>query len=178
MITGNLAVASINPSSSAASLDRWKAVADRDLAADGRFVFAVTTTGIYCRPTCPSRRPRRDHVQFFDRAADAEQAGFRACLRCKPRDAVSPARARVEKARVWLDSHQDARPTLAGLARVAGLSPWHLQRSFTRLYGVSPRDPVVFAVTGAALLAIALLASWLPARRAAHLNPTIALRAE
>jgi methylphosphotriester-DNA--protein-cysteine methyltransferase len=140
MITGNLAVASI-PSSSAASLDRWKAVADRDLAADGRFVFAVTTTGIYCRPTCPSRRPRRDHVQFFDRAADAEQAGFRACLRCKPNDAVSPARARVEKARLWLDAHQDAKPTLASLARVAGLSPWHLQReALTRLYGVSPRD--------------------------------------
>jgi AraC family transcriptional regulator of adaptative response/methylated-DNA-[protein]-cysteine methyltransferase len=139
MMTETLAVASI-PSPSAASLDRWKAVADRDLAADGRFVFAVTTTGIYCRPTCPSRRPRRDHVQFFDRAADAEQAGFRACLRCKPKDAVSPARAKIEKARLWLDANQDAKPTLASLARVAGLSPWHLQRSFTRLYGVSPRD--------------------------------------
>ncbi len=138
MMTETLAVALV--SASTASLDRWTAVADRDLAADGRFVFAVTTTGIYCRPTCPSRRPRREHVQFFDRAVDAEQAGFRACLRCKPKDAVSPARARVEKARVWLDAHEDEKPTLARLARVAGVSPWHLQRSFTRLYGVSPRD--------------------------------------
>jgi len=138
MMTEALAVASF--SASPVPTDPWKAVVDRDLAADGRFVFAVTTTGVYCRPTCPSRRPRRDHVRFFDLPADAEQAGFRACLRCKPKDAVSPARARVEKARLWLDTHQDARPTLSNLARVAGLSPWHFQRSFTRLYGVSPRD--------------------------------------
>src|SRR4029453_1715433 len=112
MITGNLVVASIP--SSTASPDRWKAVADRDLAADGRFVFAVTTTGIYCRPTCPSRRPRREHVEFFDRAADAEQAGFRACLRCKPKDAVSPARARIEKARAGLDGPEEEKPPPPG----------------------------------------------------------------
>jgi len=75
-MTEALAVAFV--STTPASPDRWKAVADRDLAADGRFVFAVTTTGIYCRPTCPSRRPRREHVQFFARPSDAEQAGFRA----------------------------------------------------------------------------------------------------
>jgi AraC family transcriptional regulator, regulatory protein of adaptative response / methylated-DNA-[protein]-cysteine methyltransferase len=138
MMTGALTVASVFVPP--AQTDRWKAVANRDVTADGRFVFAVTTTGIYCRPTCPSRRPRRENVRFFDAAADAERAGFRACLRCKPKDTVSPARARLEKARRWLDEHEDATPTLSILARVAGLSAWHLQRSFTRLYGVSPRD--------------------------------------
>ena len=140
MITETLDVASV--SHPPARLDHWKAIVSRDLAADGRFVFAVTTTGIYCRPTCPSRRPHREHVRFFETAAAAEQAGFRACRRCKPKDAVSPPRARIEKARHWLDTHDEAQPTLAALARVAGVSPWHLQRSFTRLYGFSPRDYV------------------------------------
>jgi methylphosphotriester-DNA--protein-cysteine methyltransferase len=63
---------------------RWQAVLSRDVAADGKFVFGVTTTGIYCRPTCPARRPRRDHVRFFDSPQAAEQAGMRACFRCKP----------------------------------------------------------------------------------------------
>lgn len=121
-------------------LDRWKAIDRRDPAADGQFVFAVTTTRIYCRPTCPSRRPRREHVRFFEKPAEAERAGFRACRRCHPEDAVSPAVARVEKARTWIDTHADEPPVLARLGRVAGVSPWHLQRSFRRLYGVSPRE--------------------------------------
>src|SRR5436190_18772184 len=63
---------------------RWKALASRDSAADGTFVYAVTSTGVYCRPSCPSRRPRADRVRFFDTTTDARQAGFRACKRCRP----------------------------------------------------------------------------------------------
>ena len=64
---------------------RWQAVTDRDSALDGAFVFAVSSTGIFCRPSCPSRRPRRENVAFFDQPREAEQAGYRACLRCRPK---------------------------------------------------------------------------------------------
>src|ERR1700692_1976839 len=64
---------------------RWNAVLARDGACDGEFVFAVSSTGVYCRPPCPARRPRRENVQFFLRPEQAEQAGFRACLRCRPK---------------------------------------------------------------------------------------------
>ena len=75
---------------------RWEAVAAKDSRFDGQFVFAVSSTKIYCRPSCPSRRPRRERVTFFDLPAAAEQAGFRACLRCEPR------RPRVIDSRVEL----------------------------------------------------------------------------
>lgn len=64
--------------------NRWQNVLDRDKASDGVFVYAVRTTGVYCRPSCPSRRGKRENVQFFDGCEDAERAGFRACMRCKP----------------------------------------------------------------------------------------------
>ena len=69
---------------------RWHAVLARDRRCDGRFVFAVRSTGIYCRPSCPARRPRREQVRFFAGPEDAERAGFRPCRRCQPRDAVAP----------------------------------------------------------------------------------------
>jgi AraC family transcriptional regulator of adaptative response/methylated-DNA-[protein]-cysteine methyltransferase len=119
---------------------RWQAVLSRDLSADGQFVYAVTTTGVYCRPTCPSRRPLRQHVLFFDAGSEATRAGYRPCRRCRPDEPVSPAIARVERARRWIDAHADAVPTLSMLSKVAGTSPWHFQRSFTKLYGVSPRQ--------------------------------------
>ena len=71
---------------------RWQAVVDRDPKFDGRFVYGVDSTGIYCRPTCSSRRPRRDRVRFFAGPDAAERAGFRACRRCRPRDEASPSR--------------------------------------------------------------------------------------
>jgi AraC family transcriptional regulator of adaptative response/methylated-DNA-[protein]-cysteine methyltransferase len=138
MITETFTVASSSVVSSSSS--RWQAVLSRDLSADGRFVYAVTTTGVYCRPTCPSRRPRREHVLFFEAGNEAARAGYRACRRCRPDEAVSPAVARVERARRWIDAHSDVVPRLASLSRVAGVTPWHLQRSFTKLYGVSPRE--------------------------------------
>jgi AraC family transcriptional regulator, regulatory protein of adaptative response / methylated-DNA-[protein]-cysteine methyltransferase len=118
---------------------RWDAVQSRDRSADGRFVYGVISTGIFCRPTCPSRRPRRDRVRFFDTPALAVQAGFRACRRCDPTRDVT-ADDVIARASAYLTRHADQTVSLAALARVAGLSPFHLQRRFKRALGVSPRE--------------------------------------
>ena len=94
---------------------RWKALASRDAAADGTFVYAVTSTGIYCRPSCPSRRPRADRVRFFDTTLEARQAGFRACKRCRPdtvglaQPGIDAVRTRVGVSRHPRRSDRDAR---------------------------------------------------------------------
>ena len=110
----------------------------RDARQDGRFVFAVRTTGIYCRPSCPSRRPRRDSVEFFPNPNEAERAGYRACLRCKPTEVSSQAKY-VTRARQLLDSAESV-VTLADLSKRVGLSAFHLQRLFKRATGLSPRE--------------------------------------
>jgi AraC family transcriptional regulator of adaptative response/methylated-DNA-[protein]-cysteine methyltransferase len=121
---------------------RWAALASRDARADGAFVYGVTSTGVYCRPSCPSRRPRADRVKFFDTTAHARLAGFRACKRCRPDTlgVASPAVDAVRKASAYLASHADESVTLASLARVAQLSPHHLQRKFKAIVGLSPRE--------------------------------------
>lgn len=119
---------------------RWTAVERRDAALDGQFVFAVRTTGVYCRPSCPSRRPRRENVSFFSDPAAAEAAGYRACLRCEPRSLETRAERAVEAARARLDAGQGTAVPLSELAREAGLSSDHLQRLFRRQLGVSPRQ--------------------------------------
>lgn len=127
------------------SLDetRWKAVANRDRQADGRFVYGVTSTGIFCRPTCPSRRPKRVNVQFFGSVESAEKAGFRACLRCRPKNAFG---TRVEKAvaraKSILDEAANGKSRavdLKSLASAVGVSPFHLQRHFKRIVGMTPK---------------------------------------
>ena len=118
---------------------RWTAVLGRDAAADGRFVYAVASTGIYCRPSCPSRRPRRGQVSFYAGPSEAEAAGFRACRRCAPERDETDSRRRVRQAREYLERHPDDTVTLDRLARVVGLSPYHLQRSFKRTMGMSPK---------------------------------------
>ncbi len=121
---------------------RWKALASRDSAADGTFVYGVTSTGVYCRPSCPSRRPRADRVRFFDTTGEARHAGFRACKRCRP-DTVGLAQPGIEavrRASAYLASHADETVTLANLARVASMSPHHLQRRFKAIVGLSPRE--------------------------------------
>lgn len=121
---------------------RWKALASRDSAADGTFIYAVTSTGIYCRPSCPSRRPRADRVRFFDTTLEARQAGFRACKRCRP-DTVGLAQPGIEavrRASAYLATHADQTVTLGHLARVASISPHHLQRRFKAIVGLSPRE--------------------------------------
>lgn len=118
---------------------RWTAVLDRDTAADGRFVYAVASTRIYCRPTCPSRRPHRGHVRFFATPAAAEAEGYRACRRCRPAESEPDTLRQVREARRYLDEHLDETVTLDQLGRAVGLSPWHLQRTFKRITGVTPR---------------------------------------
>jgi AraC family transcriptional regulator of adaptative response/methylated-DNA-[protein]-cysteine methyltransferase len=118
---------------------RWTAVLDRDAAADGRFVYAVASTRIYCRPTCPSRRPNRRQVRFFATPDAAEAEGYRACRRCRPREAQTDAVRRVREAQRYLEEHRDETVTLERLGRVVGLSPYHLQRTFKRVTGVTPR---------------------------------------
>lgn len=118
----------------------WDAVMGRDARRDGQFVYAVATTGVYCRPSCPSRRPRRDSVRFFTAPEDAERAGFRACRRCHPRDGAAPETRLVERACAYLEAHLDEPVTLETLGEAVGVSPWHLQRTFKRLTGVSPKE--------------------------------------
>jgi AraC family transcriptional regulator of adaptative response/methylated-DNA-[protein]-cysteine methyltransferase len=119
----------------------WESVLQRDASADDRFLYAVTTTGIYCRPSCPSRRPKRDNVAFFSSAAAAEEAGFRACQRCRPNRAKTPNRA-IERAREYIDTHiadlGEERITLELLGEQSGLSPYHLQRKFKEIVGLTP----------------------------------------
>ena len=84
--------------------EQWQAVVNRDRRRDGQFVFAVSTTGIYCRPSCPARRPRPENVSFFADPAAAERAGYRACRRCRPKAIASPQEELVARATAWLSS--------------------------------------------------------------------------
>ena len=119
----------------------WQAVNAKDARFDGQFVFAVSSTKIYCRPSCPSRRPRREHVTFFELPDAAEEAGFRACLRCEPRRerTVDPQVELVQRACRFLDASQSETVKLADLATHVGVSAFHLQRIFKRIMGISPR---------------------------------------
>ena len=118
----------------------WKAVSSRDRASDGKFVFAVRTTGIFCRPSCPARRPNRDNVEFFLSAEEALAAGYRACKRCSPESAVRTlGEKRVRDAAKYIEKHPDEPLSLDALASRVKLSPFHLQREFKKIFGLSPR---------------------------------------
>jgi AraC family transcriptional regulator of adaptative response/methylated-DNA-[protein]-cysteine methyltransferase len=119
----------------------WAAVAGKDPAQDGRFVYAVATTGVYCKPSCASRRPLRRNVRFFATPADAERAGFRACKRCRPSSEASNVINRVvhELAR-QIDAHPEQSFRLEQLAKRAGYSPFYLQRTFKAVIGSSPKE--------------------------------------
>jgi AraC family transcriptional regulator of adaptative response/methylated-DNA-[protein]-cysteine methyltransferase len=111
--------------------ERWEAFERRDPSADGQFVVAVESTCIYCRPICPARRPLRKNVEFLaaHRAADCGR-GYRACKRCKPDQALAPARPTSWRVRRLLLASLDAPPGLEALAKATGLTPSHLQRTF------------------------------------------------
>lgn len=122
---------------------RWQAVLERDAAYDGQFVYAVHSTHIYCRPSCPSRRPAaRRNVAFYTLPAAAEQAGFRPCRRCRPQQAhvQDEQAALMQLVCEYIREHIDESLTLERLGAVAGLSPAHLQRSFRRVVGITPRQ--------------------------------------
>lgn len=114
----------------------WQAVITRDRTQDGRFVFGVRTTGIYCRPSCPARRPKPANVAFFGSPDEARVEGFRPCRRCKPDE---PARDPVAMAHRAIETAAPPQVTLDQLARLVEMSPSHLQRRFKARYGMSPR---------------------------------------
>ena len=119
---------------------RWEAFVRRDPVADGQFVVAVETTCIYCRPTCPARRPLRKNVRFLPDAATAERQGYRACKRCKPQLAQLPSEALVERVRSLLLADLEVPPGLDALSRATGVSPAHLQKTFKKHTGLSPKE--------------------------------------
>jgi len=119
----------------------WAAVASRDASADGRFFYSVRTSGVYCRPGCASRPPRRENVAFHETAAAAEAAGFRACKRCRPNEGSIAGRhvAAVDRACALIRA-RDALPSLAELANAAGISRYHFHRVFKQITGTTPRE--------------------------------------
>ena len=136
-------VLAIYPPKSAFPVDadpRWTAVLARDAAADGAFVYAVRSTRVYCRPSCPSRRPRRENVAFFPRAEAAEAAGYRACRRCKPGDAIPNEIDLIEALCREMERDADAPAPLDALAARVRLAPHRLQRAFKRVTGITPRQ--------------------------------------
>jgi AraC family transcriptional regulator, regulatory protein of adaptative response / methylated-DNA-[protein]-cysteine methyltransferase len=120
---------------------RWATVVARDAAQDGVFWYSVTTTGVYCRPSCASRRARPEHVRFHSSRADAERAGFRACKRCKPDQPALADQygAKVTAACRTIETAETA-PPLAQLAHSAGLSPFHFHRVFKSVTGLTPKQ--------------------------------------
>ena len=116
----------------------WAAFMRRDRAWDGRVIGAVKTTGIYCKPSCPARRPKREHVEFFATAEEARSAGYRSCLRCRP-DEVGRDREAVAQAVKLIEQAEEV-PTLDVLASAVGYAPHHFQRLFKRDLGVSPAE--------------------------------------
>ena len=121
----------------------WQQVLARDAAADGQFVYAVKSTGIFCRPSCASRKPDRKNVSFFPTPALAEAAGFRPCLRCEPTRVTpkpDPQADAIAKAAKFLTTHAGERTKLDDLAAASGLGKFALQRGFKRVLGVTPGD--------------------------------------
>jgi AraC family transcriptional regulator of adaptative response/methylated-DNA-[protein]-cysteine methyltransferase len=120
---------------------RWAAVVARDKAQDGQFFYSVATTGVYCRPSCPSRQARRDNVVFHETQAEAEAQGFRPCKRCRPNEVSLEARdARLVADACRQNETADAAPSLDELAAASGLSRFHFHRIFKAITGVTPKD--------------------------------------
>ncbi|HEV8523653.1 MAG TPA: bifunctional DNA-binding transcriptional regulator/O6-methylguanine-DNA methyltransferase Ada [Terriglobales bacterium] len=118
----------------------WQAVLARDGSKDGVFYYAVASTGVYCRPSCPARRPRREHVRFFERREEAEGAGFRPCRRCRPAHASVESSGVVAEVCEFIGRNLEEDLRLTTLSRRFGLSPFQLQRAFKRALGITPRE--------------------------------------
>jgi AraC family transcriptional regulator of adaptative response/methylated-DNA-[protein]-cysteine methyltransferase len=131
---------STTQSAEAAIDPRWNAVLSRDATRNGEFVFAVSSTGVYCRPSCAARRPRRENVEFFLGPEQAERAGYRACLRCRPKSISGNSPSDSVKAICrFIEQHLDEPLTLGRLGKEFHQSPFHLQRRFKQVLGITPR---------------------------------------
>jgi AraC family transcriptional regulator, regulatory protein of adaptative response / methylated-DNA-[protein]-cysteine methyltransferase len=122
--------------------EMWDAVVARNDSYDGKFVFGVRSTGVYCKPSCPAKHARREQVVFLAGPDKAEQSGFRPCKRCRPREAQSSRARLVESVCRFIDANLDQKLTLLKIGNHAGLSPYYLQRTFKQVLGVSPREYV------------------------------------
>jgi len=129
----------VAPIDSRAAEQYWKATVARDSRSDGVFFLGVRSTRIYCRPSCPARRPLRQNVQFFRTQREAEQHGFRACLRCRPNE-ISAATALVQKTAELLAQSNEESLRLGAVARQLGTSTSRLRRAFAQVTGLSPRE--------------------------------------
>ncbi|PZD97397.1 AraC family transcriptional regulator [Paenibacillus sambharensis] len=118
--------------------EHWQAILANDARYDHRFIYAVMTTGIFCRPSCKSRPPRRENVRLFSNAPDALSHSFRPCKRCKPTGERLPDHEWVDQISSYLDNHYREPITLELLAELCHGSPYHLQRTFKRITGVTP----------------------------------------
>ncbi len=126
--------------STAIDNDKWAAVVRRDRSTDNGFYYAVSTTGVYCRPSCAARLPRREHVQFYATRAEAEKAGFRPCKRCRPDEAPRAERQAAAIAKACrLIEESDEVPGLDLLAAVAGMSRFYFHRVFRQITGLTPK---------------------------------------
>lgn len=121
--------------------EKWRAALTRDRNSDGTFVFAVRSTGIYCKPSCPARRPGREQVTFFSGPDEAERSGFRPCKRCRPRD-ISTQAEFIDRLCKHIEANLEGKITLSTLSAYSGITPFHLQRTFKRIVGISPRQYV------------------------------------
>lgn len=118
----------------------WNAIVECDPSFNDSFIYAVKTTGIYCKPFCKSRAPKRENVRIFKNAHMAKDEGFRPCKRCRPEGAILPAEEWVGQIRGWLDENYRENIMLEGLAELFHGSPFHLQRQFKKVLGMSPNE--------------------------------------
>jgi AraC family transcriptional regulator of adaptative response/methylated-DNA-[protein]-cysteine methyltransferase len=118
----------------------WSAIEAGDSKFDGRFFYGVISTGVYCRPSCPSRMPLRKNVRFYETAVEAEQDGLRACRRCRPRSLTQRDRVAriIRDVCKYIENSEEPRHSLQSLADRAGMSVFHFQRSFKKMVGVTP----------------------------------------
>jgi len=118
----------------------WEAILNRDRYADGEFVYAALTTGIYCRPSCPARLPHRRNTVIFKTAGEAERQRYISCRRCHPsKGSLTPAEKGIKHALDYIEAHLDETVSLQTLSQASGLSPNHLQQTFKRIVGLSPK---------------------------------------
>ena len=122
--------------------ERWKAILARDQSKDGKYVFGVYSTGIYCKPSCPARHPHVEQVVFFNAPGEAEQHGFRPCKRCQPSEHTKARTETVRQVCEYIERNIDGKLTLSILSQQAGLSKFHFQKTFKRVLGISPRQYV------------------------------------